>query len=221
MPVDIKAIKSLLGDRILIRPLARSEKRGSLFVPQSALKDKAKQTDVWWGEIESLGRDARYPDAYGLKPGDIVAVEFLGRQCETLTDDNGDEHCWVAEEFIAAKDDGRYVAFRDNNPFDGNFTGITPVGQYCLVSPDPEQDKRGGIHIPDSAREQQKTGDCLAVSSGDIIGSELVPLHVEAKTRVLFGRYSGSWAKLDKEFLLMKQENVIAVLDEAKVTANV
>lgn len=220
MPIDLKSIKMLLGDRLLIRPLAKPERRGSLMLPASALQ-KSQQTDVWWGEIEALGRDARFPDAYGLKVGDVVGIESLGRQCETLAGGDNEEHCWVAEEFIAARSTGRIEAFLANEPWRRNDVGIIPIGAYVLVRAEPEEEKRGGIHLPHNAREKQKMGEVLAVSKGEIVGDELAALHVEARSRVLYGRYSGIFVKADEELLLMKQENVIAVLEPLKETASV
>lgn len=220
MPVALKTIKSLLGDRLLIRPLAGPEKRGRILVPISGVK-KPEQADIWWGEIEALGRDARFPDAYGLKIGDVVGVESLGRQCETLAGDDGEAHCWVAEEFLAARDTGRVAAFRANETWRRQDVGISPLGAYVLVRPEPEEEARGGIHLPHSAREPQKVGAVLAVSAGEVVGDALAPLHVEPDTRVLYGRYSGAFVKVDEELLLMKQENVIAELELVAEVAHV
>lgn len=225
MPIALKNIKILLGDRLLIRPIAKPERRGTLYVPTSAAQ-KDKQTDIWWGEIEGLGRDARFPDAYALKVGDVVGVEFIGRQCETLAGDDGEEHLWVAEEFIAARSTGRIEAFVANEKWRGKDVGIVPLGSYVLVRPEPEEEKRGGIHLPHSAREPQKIGEVLAVSPGEISGVMLNPLAIESGSRVLYGRYSGAWVKADEELLLIKaggfdNGNIVAVLEPAKEAASV
>ncbi len=220
MPIALKNIQSLLGDRLLIRPLAGPEKRGRILVPMNSVK-KTEQSDIWWGEIEALGRDARFPDAYGLKVGDVVGIESLGRQCETLAGDDNEDHFWVAEEFLAARSTGRVEAFVANEKWRRADVGIVPLGQYVLVRPEPEEEQRGGIHIPHSSREKQKMGSVLAVSAGDIVGRELAPLHVEAETRVLYGRYSGAWIKVDEDLLVMKQENVIAVMTASAEVAHV
>ncbi len=220
MPIALKTIKTLLGDRLLIRPLKGPEQRGRILVPLSSAK-KPEQADVWWGEVEALGRDARFPDAYGLKVGDVVGVEALGRQCETLAGDDGEAHCWVAEEFVVARDTGRVAAFTANETWRRKDVGIVPLGSYVLVRPEAEEEQRGGIHLPHSAREPQKIGAVLAVSAGDVVGRALEPLHVEVDSRVLYGRYSGAFVKVDEELLLMKQENVIAALEPAKEAAHV
>jgi co-chaperonin GroES (HSP10) len=217
---DIKDIKLLLGDRLLIRPLSGPEKRGTLIVPINTAKEKLNQTDVWWGEVESLGRDAMTPDAYDIKVGDVVAVHSIGRQCETIKTDDGEEHCWVADEFIVALSKGRFEAFKENEKWIKEDIGIVPIGSYILVVPEDEEENKGGIHIPMSSRQQQKVGKCVAVSPGEIRNGELVPLHVENGSRVLFGRYSGSWARLDKDFLLMKQEDIVGIMEYAKELAH-
>ncbi len=225
MPTALKTIKTLLGDRLLIRPLAKPERRGTLYVPTSAAQ-KDKQTDVWWGTIEALGRDARFPDAYGLKVGDVVGIEAIGRQCEAIAGDDGEDHLWVAEEFLAARSTGRIEAFVANEPWRRDDVGIIPLGAYVLVRPEPEEEKRGGIHLPHNAREPQKVGEVLAVSPGEISGGMLSTLHVETGARVLYGRYSGTWVKADEDLLLIKaggydQGNVVAVLEPVKEAAHV
>lgn len=220
MPIALNTIKTLLGDRLLIRPLAGPQQRGRILVPVNAAQ-KIKQEEVWFGVVEALGRDARFPDAYGLKVGDTVGVESIGRQCETLAGDDLEDHCWVAEEFLAVRSTGRVEAFIANEPWRRKDVGLVPLGAYVLVRPEPEETRRGGIHIPDSSREKQKIGEVLAVSAGEVVGDVVSPLHVEPEARVLYGRYSGAAVKLDEDLLLMKQENVIAVLESAKEVAGV
>lgn len=210
MSVEVAKISRLFGDRVLVKVLGRTEKRGSLFVPASCLKEKGKQSDLWWGVVESLGNGARYPDAYNLKNGDIVGIDSIGAQCERMTDLEGDEHVWVPEEFLAVKDLGRIAAFRENRPWDKSKVGLKPMGPFSLVRPLPEEESRGGIRIPDSARQAQKQGHVIEVSDGTINGGILDYLYVRKDTEVLFGRFSGSWARLDEDLLLMKQEDVIA-----------
>jgi len=217
MPIDVTKFKALLGDRILVKPLAAPEKKGGLYLPANRAA-KTQQTDIWWGTVESLGRDAKFPDAYGITVGDIIGIHSMGRQCETLVGTDGEEHVWVPEEFIAAKDLGRVAAFHSGGK--SPLVGIQPVGSYVMVRPESEQEATtGGIVIPMNAREAQKMGEVLAASDGDICGSDLVALHVEAGQRIVFGRYSGSWVKLDEELLLMKQEDIVAVTEAAREVA--
>ncbi len=154
----------------------------------------------------------------------MVGVEFLGRQCETLKTADGEEHCWVAEEFLAFVDEGRVKAHVKGVKWAGKAVGLRPIGAYVLVRPDPEEETKGGIHIPHSAREAQKEGVVLAASVGELVGRELDALPVDVGARVLFGRYSGSWVRVDEDLLLMKagaggSGDVIGVMEPAKEVA--
>ena len=77
-----------------------------------------------------------------------------------------------------------------------------------------EEKTKGGIIIPDTAKEKPQEGEIIAVGSGirDESG-KLVPLDVKAGDRVLFGKWSGTEIKLDGEdLLIMKESDVMGVL---------
>ena len=79
-----------------------------------------------------------------------------------------------------------------------------------------EQKTRGGIIIPDTAKEKPMQGEVLAVGPGvrDEKG-ELVKLDVQVGDRVLFGKWSGTEVKIDgDELLIMKESDIMGVLDE-------
>lgn len=220
MPVEMNRIARVFGDRALVRRLSSPEKRGGLFLPVTNA-NKPKQQEIWFGVIEHLGSDMRYPDAYGVKVGDLVGVEFTGSHCETFTGDDKHTHVWVAEEFLAVKDSGYIEAELNGKKWSGNIDALIPLGNYVLAQADEEQDTRNGIAIPESARELQRTGEVLAVSAGEVRGSELYPLSIAPKATILFGRYSGQkMALADKEFLLMKQEDIIAEMAKAPEVAH-
>jgi chaperonin GroES len=73
----------------------------------------------------------------------------------------------------------------------------------------------GGIIIPDTAKEKPQQGKVLAVGNGKVNDDGTrVPLDVRAGDLILFGKYSGQDIKLDgKEYLIMKEDDVLAVLD--------
>jgi len=78
-----------------------------------------------------------------------------------------------------------------------------------------EEKTRGGIIIPDTAKEKPQEGEVIAVGSGarDESG-KLVPLDVKAGDRVLFGKWSGTEVKIDGEdLLIMKESDIMGVLD--------
>ncbi len=80
-----------------------------------------------------------------------------------------------------------------------------------------EEKTRGGIIIPDTAKEKPQEGEIVAVGAGarDESG-KLVPLDVKAGDRILFGKWSGTEIKLDGEDLLvMKESDVMGVLEGA------
>jgi chaperonin GroES len=74
---------------------------------------------------------------------------------------------------------------------------------------------RGGIIIPDTAKEKPQEGEVIAVGEGKRKDDgERIPLDVQVGDRVLFGKYSGSEIKLDgEEYLIMREDEVLAVLD--------
>ena len=79
---------------------------------------------------------------------------------------------------------------------------------------DEEEKSRGGIIIPDTAREKPMEGEIVAVGPGgrDEAG-KLIPVDVTTGDRVLFGKWSGTEVKLDGvEYLIMKESDIMGVL---------
>ncbi len=77
-----------------------------------------------------------------------------------------------------------------------------------------EEKTKGGIIIPDSAKEKPQEGEIVAVGPGgrDEAG-KLVPLDVKAGDRVLFGKWSGTEVKIDnEELLIMKESDIMGVI---------
>jgi chaperonin GroES len=74
--------------------------------------------------------------------------------------------------------------------------------------------RRGGLIIPDSAKEKPQEGKVLAVGKGTVSeDGKKTPLDVKAGDRVLFGKYSGSEVTLDgQEYLIMKEDDVLGIL---------
>ena len=73
---------------------------------------------------------------------------------------------------------------------------------------------RGGIIIPDSAKEKPQEGEVISVGKGKSNDEgKVFPLDVKAGDRVLFGKYSGTEIKIDdEEFLIMREEEVLGIL---------
>jgi len=80
-----------------------------------------------------------------------------------------------------------------------------------------EEKTKGGIIIPDTAKEKPQEGEVIAVGAGarDERG-QLVPLDVKVGDRILFGKWSGTEVKIDgEEILIMKESDILGVLDGA------
>jgi len=83
---------------------------------------------------------------------------------------------------------------------------------------DAEEKSAGGIIIPDTAKEKPSQGEIIAIGPGgrDEAG-QLIPLDVKVGDRILFGKWSGSEVKIDGvEYLIMKESDVMGVLDETQ-----
>jgi len=99
---------------------------------------------------------------------------------------------------------------------------IRPLYDRIVVKRIEEQETvRGGIIIPDSAKEKPQEGEVVAVGQGKRLeDGKLVPLDVKVGDRILFGKYSGSDIKLDgDEYMIMREDEVLGVLDAAPKAA--
>ena len=93
---------------------------------------------------------------------------------------------------------------------------IRPLHDRMLVERMEEREvKKGGIIIPDTAKEKPQEGKVIAVGNGKVSDDgKKIPLEVKAGDKILFGKYSGSEVKLDdKEYLIMREEDVLAILE--------
>ena len=81
---------------------------------------------------------------------------------------------------------------------------------------DSEEKTKGGIIIPDTAKEKPQEGEVIAVGPGarDEAG-KIVPLDVKKGDRILFGKWSGTEVKIDGvDLLIMKESDIMGILDE-------
>ena len=95
---------------------------------------------------------------------------------------------------------------------------IRPLHDRVLIKRIAEQETvRGGIIIPDSAKEKPQEGEVIAVGNGKILeNGQRVPLDVKAGDRILFGKYAGSEIKIEgEEYLILREDEVLGVLSEA------
>jgi len=93
---------------------------------------------------------------------------------------------------------------------------IRPLGDRVLVKRLKEEDRtKGGIIIPDTAKEKPQEGKVVAVGKGKVNDDgRLIPTEVKAGDKILFGKYSGSEVNLDgEEHLIMREEDVLGILE--------
>ena len=90
-----------------------------------------------------------------------------------------------------------------------------PLGDRVLVKRVEEEEKtKGGIIIPDTAKEKPQEGEVVAVGPGARDDSgKIQPLDVKAGDRILFGKWSGTEVKIDgEELLIMKESDILGIL---------
>jgi chaperonin GroES len=93
---------------------------------------------------------------------------------------------------------------------------VKPLGDRVLVQPVEENEvKKGGIIIPDTAKEKPQEGKIIALGTGkrDDDG-KLVPFTVKKGDRVLISKYGGTEIKIDgKDYLIMREEDILGVIE--------
>jgi chaperonin GroES len=99
---------------------------------------------------------------------------------------------------------------------------IRPLHDRVVVKRIEEtESKRGGLFIPDSAKEKPQQGEVISVGNGKRTEEgKLIPLDLKAGDRILFGKYSGNDITIDgTEYLIMREDEVLGVLEGAAVPA--
>jgi chaperonin GroES len=93
---------------------------------------------------------------------------------------------------------------------------IKPLQDRVIIKRIEEGEQiRGGIIIPDSAKEKPQEGEVIAVGEGKKLDNgDRVPLDVTEGDRVLFGKYAGTEIKLDgDEYLIMREDDILGVIE--------
>ena len=91
---------------------------------------------------------------------------------------------------------------------------VRPLQDRVLIRRIEESEtKKGGIIIPDSAKEKPQEGEVVAIGSGKRLeDGKILPLEVQAGDRVLFGKYSGTEIKLeDEEYLILREDEILGI----------
>jgi chaperonin GroES len=94
---------------------------------------------------------------------------------------------------------------------------IRPLQDRIIVKRVAEEEKtKGGIIIPDTAKEKPLEGKVIAVGNGRVLeDGKIRPLDVKAGDRVLFGKYAGTEVKIDGEdHLILKEDDVVGIVEE-------
>jgi chaperonin GroES len=91
---------------------------------------------------------------------------------------------------------------------------ITPLHDRVVVRRlEEEETAKGGIIIPDTAKEKPQEGEVMAVGAGKMEKRRRIPLDVKVGDRILFGKYTGSEIKIDdQEYLILREEEILARL---------
>jgi chaperonin GroES len=81
--------------------------------------------------------------------------------------------------------------------------------------------KRGGLYIPDSAKEKPQEGEVMAIGKGKRLeDGKVVELDVQVGDRILFGKYSGSDITIEgTEYMIMREDEILGILDQQPVAA--
>ena len=95
---------------------------------------------------------------------------------------------------------------------------VKPLADRVVVKPLEEQEtKKGGIIIPDTAKEKPMQGEIMEVGSGRMSDEgKSMPLEVKKGDRVLYGKYSGTEVSIDgDEYLIMRESDIFAVIQSS------
>jgi len=96
---------------------------------------------------------------------------------------------------------------------------VRPLGDRILVKRFEEEEvMKGGIIIPDTAKEKPQRGEVVAIGLGRLDDDgKRIPLDVKEGDNILFGKYAGNEVTIDdEEYLIMREDDVLAIVEEEK-----
>jgi chaperonin GroES len=94
---------------------------------------------------------------------------------------------------------------------------IRPLHDRVLIRRIEEQETvKGGIFIPDTAKEKSQEGEVVAIGAGKMLETgSIVPLEVKEGDRILFGKYSGTEVRLaDQDYLILREDEIVGILTQ-------
>ena len=94
-------------------------------------------------------------------------------------------------------------------------TKIQPLADRVIVRlAEDSEEMRGGLYIPDTAKEKPQQGEIIAVGPGRFEKDKRVPMDVKVGDKVLYGKYSGTEVTIDNEqYLILRESDVLAVIN--------
>ena len=92
---------------------------------------------------------------------------------------------------------------------------VKPIGDRVLVKPSKEEEKKGGIIIPDTAKEKPQEGKIIAVGTGKVDESgKKIPFEVKVGDRVLISKYGGTEIKIDgEEYQILREDDILGIVE--------
>jgi len=92
---------------------------------------------------------------------------------------------------------------------------IQPLGDRVVIRPLEEaEEMRGGLYIPDTAKEKPLQGEIMAVGPGRFEKTERIPMELQVGQKVLYSKYAGTDVRVgDEELLIIKESDVLAVTE--------
>ena len=98
---------------------------------------------------------------------------------------------------------------------------VRPLHDRIVIKRIEEKESvKGGIIIPDTAKEKPQEGEVVAAGKGKREKGELIPLDVKVGDRILFGKYSGTEIKIEgEEYLIIREDEVLGVIEAAAKAA--
>ena len=94
---------------------------------------------------------------------------------------------------------------------------LRPLHDHVLIKRIDEQETvKGGIIIPDTAKEKSTEGEVVALGAGKVLeNGSILPLQVKEGDRILFGKYSGTEVRLaDKDYLILREEEIVGIFTQ-------
>jgi len=92
--------------------------------------------------------------------------------------------------------------------------GIRPLADRVVVRPlEKSAEMKGGLFIPDTAKEKPQQGEVIAVGPGGMESGSIIPMELQIGQKVLYSKYSGSEVTIDdQKLLIMKESDVLAII---------